>query len=155
MVKIIYAVLLGVILAFFVGLGIEAFYPTQRYPETPAILQYDKVNTTPQTAEQIKAQENYDLTVKDWTEKNATHARNVSVIAIIGSIIFMILSLTILAKKDVFSNGFMLGSLFTLIYGIGRGFEGDDNKFRFLIVTIGLIATLTLGYFKFLKQEEK
>lgn len=157
MIKIIYAVLLGVILALFIGLGIEAFYPTEKYPETPAALelQYAKSDISDPSAEQIKLQEDYNQVTKDYNTRNAKHARNVSMFAIAGSIILMALSLTIFSRKEVFSNGFLLGSLFTLMYGIMRGFESDDTKFRFIIVTIGLAVAMVLGYFKFLKHEEE
>lgn len=155
MVKIIYAVLLGVILAFFIGLGIEAFYPTEKYPETPAIMQYSKSDGTNRSAEEVKAQQDYDQITKDYQTRNSKHARNVSMAAIVGSIIYMTLSLWIFNKKEVFANGFLIGSLFTLIYGIMLGFESDDNKFVFVIVSIGLAAALVLGYFKFLRQKEE
>lgn len=157
MIKIIYAVLLGVILALFIGLGIEAFYPAEKYPEAPAALQlqYAKTDASGPSAEQIKLQEDYNQVTKDYGIRNAKHARNVSMLAIAGSIILMAISLTIFSRKEVFSNGFLLGSLFTLMYGIMRGFESDDTKFRFIIVTVGLAVAMVLGYFKFLKHEEQ
>ena len=157
MIKIIYAVLLGVMLAFFVGLGIEAFYPGEKFPSAPASLQYSKpaIDTSNDQIENTKIQKEYDQTINDYQSRNKIHARNVSLIAIISSILFMILSLTILSHKDVFADGFLIGSLLTLFYGIARGFESDDNKFRFIIITVGLIFALLLGYFKFIHQENK
>jgi len=152
--KILYAIILGVMLAFFVGLGIEAFYPTEKYPEPPASVQYQK--NGPATPEELKIQQNYDQQVKDYQTRNEKHARNVSIIAIAASIIYMALSLTILQKTNsVFSDGFLIGSLLTLLYGIVRGFEINDNKFRFIIVTVGLIIAIVLGYIKFVRQKEK
>jgi len=153
MIKIIYTILLGIILAFFVGLGIEAFYPTPVYPETPAKLQYmDSAKVD--SPETIKAQQEQDKIIKDYQTKNANHARVVSAIAVIGSIIYMILSLWILRNKDIFADGFLTGSLLTLLYGIMRGFESSDKKFQFIVVTIGVAIALCLGYFKFLKPEK-
>jgi len=155
MIKIVYAVLLGVILAFFIGLGIEAFYPTEKYPETPVEIQYGKADGGNLSADQRKVQEDFDLKVKDYQNRNKNHARNVSLIAIAGSIICMALSLAVLNKKDVFADGFLIGSLLTLIYGIMRGFESDDSKFRFIVVAIGLASALILGYFKFLRLKDE
>ncbi len=155
MIKIVYAVLLGVILAFFIGLGIEAFYPTEKYPEAPTEVQYGKVDGGNLSADEIKAQRDFDTKVKEFQDRNKDHAKNVSLVAIIGSIIYMIISLAVLNKKDVFADGFLIGSLLTLIYGIMRGFESDDSKFRFIIVSVGLAAALILGYFKFLRQKEE
>jgi len=158
MLKILFAILLGVMLAFFIGLGIEAFYPTEKFPETPAELQFGqetKAINGGLSAEQIKIQKDFDQMVKDYQKRNETHARNVSMMAIAASIIFMALALIVLQNfSDVFSNGFLIGSILTLLYGIIRGFESSDNKFRFLIVTVGLIFALILGYIKFIKQKE-
>lgn len=156
--KILYAIILGVMLAFFVGLGIEAFYPTEKYPEMPIELQYgEKVPAaTPQNEATLQLQKDYEKQVKDYQTRNETHARNVSVMAIAASIIYLTLSLTILVKTNtVFPDGFLIGSLLTLLYAIIRGFETNDNKFRFLIVTIGLAIALVLGYIKFVRQKEK
>ncbi len=154
MIKIVYTILLGVILALFVGLGIEAFYPTEKYPEQPSVLTYAKNDGISRTTEEIQAQKDFDKTMKEFEVRNALHSRNVSMMAIGFSIIYMILSLAVLTSKEVFANGFLLGSLFTLFYGMIRGFEADDSKFRFIIVTTGLIIALSLGYFKFLKGKK-
>lgn len=154
MIKTIYAILVGFMLAFFIGLGIEAFYPTEKYPEPPAVLQYSK--TDPATNPELKsAAEKYDQDSKAYRKRTQIHSRNVSLMAIGASILFMILSLMVFTKYPVFANGFMIGSLLTLIYGIIRGFESDDSKFRFLLICIGLAFALTLGYLKFVKNEAK
>ena len=160
MIKTLFAVLLGVLLAFFVGLGIEAFYPAENYPEQPKALseaQYIKP-TVPENGmseEQLQAQKEYNDEIKAYQDRRERHSRNVSAIAIVASIVLMILSLTILQKTDsVFPDGFLLGAILTLIYGIIRGFEGSDNKFRFLLVAIGLAVALTLGYFKFIRGKK-
>ncbi len=152
--KILYAIILGVMLAFFVGLGIEAFYPTEKYPEPPASIQYK--NAAPTTPEEIRVQQDYDQQVKAYQARNEKHARNVSIMAVVASVIYLTLSLTVLLKTNtIFSDGFLIGSLLTLLYAIVRGFETNDNKFRFLIVAIGLIIALILGYIKFVRQKEE
>jgi len=153
MIKILFSILLGVLLAFFIGLGIEAFYPTEKFPEAPSELQYQKGEPTQQ---QLDLQKEQDAKIKAYQERNEKHARNISMIAIAASILFMALSLTVLQKlSSVFPDGFLIGSILTLIYGIIRGFESSDNKFRFLIVTVGLLAAFVLGYIKFIRQETK
>ena len=154
MLRFIYVFLLGIFLAFFVGLGIEAFYPSPKYPEPPRELDCAKVDSGGYTAHQQKISDEYDQKIKDYQEKQNIHGRNTSIIAVVLSVIYMVLSLTILARTSIFSDGFLLGSLFTLLYGIIRGFECSDNKFRFLIVTVGLIIAMVLGYIKFVRKKE-
>lgn len=150
MLKIIYVLFLGIILALFVGLGVEAFYPTPAMPDYPAMSsQVTKEGI--QTAEDIKKQAEYDVAQKESDAKRATHARNVSIITIVASIFFLALSLTALSKIDIISDGFLLGGLFTLFYSIVMGFSSPESVYRFFVVTIGLIVALVLGYFKFIK----
>jgi hypothetical protein len=52
------------------------------------------------------------------------------------------------------ADGILLGGVFTTIYGIIRGLMSEDTKFRFIIVTVGLIIALVLGYIKFIKNKE-
>jgi len=65
----------------------------------------------------------------------------------------LVLSLTVLHKIEILTDGFLLGGLLTLLYAIVRGFGSDDNKFRFLMVTVGLIVALILGYIKFIRPK--
>ncbi|MFA6963851.1 MAG: hypothetical protein WC227_04015 [Patescibacteria group bacterium] len=153
MIKVLYSILLGAIVALFIGLGIEVFYPGEKAPETPAALQYsvDKTGTAPAT---IEAQKEFDQIQKAYNERAAKHSRNVSIVALSASILLMIISLLIVDKIIVFSNGILLGSLFTLIYGIIRGMMTEDVKFRFIIVTVGMLFALALGWFKFEKAKD-
>ncbi len=156
MVKIVYSILLGVMLAVFVGVGIETFYPGPKMPEYPTDLTYTKATPDTYSDEEISIQNNYDNQQKDWQKKDSAYSRNLSIIALIASIVLMALSLTVLTKMTVFDNGFLIGSLLTLLYGITRGFagSGEDYKFRFFLITIGLIVAMALGYLKFIVKKE-
>jgi hypothetical protein len=59
------------------------------------------------------------------------------------------LSLLFEKRNRVLANGVMLGSLFTLIYSIFRGFMSGDTTLTFITVTIGLGIVLFLGYRRF------
>lgn len=154
MLKVLYTVFLAILLAFFIGLGIEAFYPSPKPPEYPAALQYAGKAPSEFNAEQMKLQKGYDDAQKDFTSKNSIVSRNTSVIATVFSVIILIFSLTLLLKISIMSDGFLLGGLLTLLYGIIRGFGSDNNKFRFLMVSVGLLVALVLGYIKFIRPKE-
>lgn len=132
-------------------MGIEAFYTTPKQPEYPTSLQYQGKEPT---AEQLKLQVDHDQQMKDWSKVNSTHSRNTSMIAVVASVLILILSLTILHKIDIMSNGFLFGGLLTLGYAIIRGFGSDNSKYRFLLVSVGLAIVLALGYIKFIKPKE-
>jgi len=149
--KIVYAVLLGLILACFIGLGIEAFYPTENFPECNNTTAVTDSTAKVQTAEQKKCEED----TKAYQARVSVQNRNVSIAATLASILFMAVSLVIFTEKEVFSNGFLLGAMFTLIYSVIRGMMSDDAKFRFIVISVGLLVILILGYIKFGKQLEK
>jgi hypothetical protein len=155
--KFIYMVFIGVLFATLVGVGIAAFYPQPKYPEYPVHLSYPKAPTEQTEADrqaQIKEQEAYDKKSKDFQEQNQIYSRNVSIIAIIFAIGALVVSLTFLKALQMIADGLLLGGLLTLLYSIVRGFETQDNMFRFIVVAIGFIVAVTVGYIKFSKPAQ-
>jgi len=67
----------------------------------------------------------------------------------------VIASLTFFKKILIIADGLLLGGLLTLIYSVMRGFGTEDNILRFIVVTVGLIISLFLGYVKFIRPSEK
>lgn len=154
--RLVYIIFLGLLLATFIGVGIAAFYPSPVVPEPD--LSYSKIAPREGTTEAAQLQEQEIRNQKVWQEHNKKtqlYSRNVSAIALGFAIILLIVSLTLFNKILIISDGILLGSVFTLIYSIIRGFESQDEKFRFIVVTIGLIIALFLGYIKFVKTIKK
>lgn len=152
--KYAYVIFIGVLLATFIGVGIAAFYPEPKYPETPFLLKYPRpVMETPATpsAEMIKQQEEYDQITQDHQVKVKEYHKIVSMISLAAAVVILILSLTVLRSFVVIADGMILGGVLTLCYSIIRGFNAQDDIFRFLVVTAGLIIAMVLGYLKFIK----
>jgi hypothetical protein len=150
----IYIVFLGIMLALFVGVGIAAFYIAPQPPKTtpyippaPVMEKGSPQNDQAVMEQQRQWQQEYDA--YDTAQK--AYTRNVSIIAIIFAVLFLVISLIFLSKMIILSDGFLFGSLCTLIYSIFRGFESDNSKYRFLVVTVSLLIALIVGYVKFLK----
>lgn len=163
MIKYIYTFFIGLLLATFIGVGIAAFYEA---PKSPELSIEDtiplKTQTNPlasQSAEEIRLERERSIkqetAYREYQTKNRLYNRNVSVITTAASVLLLIISLTMLKKLDLLSDGLLLGGLFTQLYSITRGFESQDNKFRFVVVTIGLITSLAVGYLKFIRQRIK
>lgn len=158
-IKIFYTIFLALLVALFVGLGIEAFYPTPKYPEYPSVLETvpfepETTVTAEQRVEREKqrvAEEKWCKEEKAYQKKIGAYNRNVSIIALVGAILTLVISLTFLKKILILSDGLLLGGVFTVCYSIIRGFGSDNERFRFAIVTVGLIIALFLGYIKFIK----
>jgi len=156
--KLIYTFLIGIFLAVFVGVGISAFYPGPKFPEQPVALKYcsPEMFKDPSEYQEFKTEaEKFDLIEKDFRAQSQIYNRNVSIIALTASIIIVVASLTLFRAILLIADGLLLGGVLTLIYSVIRGFEAEDNIFRFMVVSVGLFVSLALGYLKFIKPAKK
>ncbi len=150
MITRLYILFVGLLMALFVGVGIAAFYHGPTAPEYPTKLERS-LPTAEDSAEQLKIQAKYDQDQKDYQAKLETYQRNVSLLAMAGAIILVLLGLTVLKNVSIINDSLLLGGVFTLIYSIVRGFGSGDDAFRFTLVTASLAIAITLGYIKLIK----
>jgi len=153
-IKFVYTIFLALLVALFVGLGISAFYPGPEEPLYPVQLDTEKPGCE-ETQDLKNVREEYNRAQRDFTESFKPYSRNVSIISLAAAILILIVSLTLLSKIKMIADGVLLGGVFTTVYSIIRGLMSEDTKFRFLIVTIGLLIALILGYIKFLRPKEE
>ena len=158
LLKYTYTFFVAILLATFVGVGIAAFYKAPKYPEYP--IETKPVSMAPtgevtESAEMKQQRIDFEKASRDHQKKNEVYNKNVSTIAIIASLLILAVSLTLLSKIDLISDGLLLGGVFTLSYAIIRGFSAGDEMFRFITVTIGLGVTLFLGYWRFVRKDKK
>lgn len=151
MLKVVYAFFVGLLLAIFVGVGISTFYTAPQPPREPI---YGR--PAAQTDAEIdKAQQEAVAAQEEYSKQVSTYNRNVSIIALVAAVVFVAAGLMLASRINILSDGLLLGGVFTLIYSLGRGFMTDENTYRFMIVTAGLVVALVLGYIKFIKPEQK
>ena len=154
-IKFIYTLFLALLVSLFVGLGISSFYPGPKSPEYPQTLTNSKDNCNCQpTAGEIAAFEQFDKEQRVYNEEFKLYSRNVSIISLLAAIIILVSSLTLLNKIKMIADGILLGGVFTTTYSIIRGLMSEDSQFRFVIVTVGLLIALGLGYIKFIRPKE-
>jgi hypothetical protein len=155
--RFIYTLFIGILLALFIGLGISAFYEKPKEPEYPNSIKYARPiepavsPDSTYSAKMLKEQEEYDKRWKDYNKIQETYNRNVSIIALTSAIVVLIISLTLVHNLLLISDGLLLGGVFTLLYSVGRSFQTQDTKFEFIVVSIGLVIALLLGYKKFIQ----
>lgn len=149
--KIVYTFFLGILIALFIGFGINTFYEAPEAPKFPTELNYSYSKEP--TNKQIAAEKAFAIKEDAYNEKMKPYNRNVSIITISASVILLAISL-LLEKRNikVIADGVMLGGLFTLLYGLGRGFASQDSKYSFIAVSIGLIVVVYLGYHRFVME---
>jgi len=160
MLKFVYTIFVGLLIVAFVGLGIDAFYSGPDYPEYPTRLERPYPVTEKEedlTTEEKEARneefEKYQVEQEKYETESKLYNRNVSIIVLSVAILILVLSLAFATQLAIISDGAILGGVFTLIYGIIRGIEAGDPKFRFLVVTVGLIVAIILGYLKFIRPK--
>jgi hypothetical protein len=149
LLKLVYTFFLGILLAVFIGVGISTFYPGPKAPEFPTELNnYGKEMTVQQEAKQRE----FDVKMEQHNKEMRPYNRNVSIITLVAAVGFLVLSIIFEKRIKVIADGVMLGGLFTLLYSIGRGFASEDNKYVFMVITVGLLVALYLGYHRFVKD---
>ncbi|MFT4470495.1 hypothetical protein ACMX2H_11375 [Arthrobacter sulfonylureivorans] len=154
--KAVYTVFLGVIIALFVGLGIRTFYAPPEMPQFPQEQVFQKSDpTAEELAQQRELQEKYDAAYRAYDDAYETYNRNVTTMTLISSVALLGLSLLVEKRNRVLANGIMLGSLFTLIYSITRSFMSGNTTLSFIVVTVGLAIVLFLGSKRFFQPKEK
>lgn len=150
MIKYIYTLFLGFIIALFIGLGINTFYEGPTEPRYPVELSNYKQEEL--TSQQRTEQRKYDVAMSAYMEKYQDYSRNVSIIALVSAVILLTIGLTLermrFATRSI-SDGIVLSSVFTLIYSIIRGFISTDTKLTFVVVTVGVALSIYLGYHTF------
>lgn len=158
-IKFIYTLFLGILLALFVGLGIAAFYPAPHAPEYPVdtvAQKPDLTGTYSPSPEYLQQQEEYRKQSDEYTKNTfPRYNRNVSIVSVIAAVLALVISLTMIRKIELISDGLLLGGVFLLGYGIIRGFMSENNVLLlFIVTTVGLIAAVTVGYVKFVRERQ-
>jgi len=154
MIKPLYTIFLALLIALFVGLGIDTFYPGPEMPQYPIELEQVE-DCCEETPEQQALRIEFNQAQRQFIEEFKPYSRNVSIISLIVAIIILVLSLTFFAKIELIADGILLGGVFITAYSIMRGFMSESSEFRFLIITVGLIIALVLGYIKFIRPKKK
>ncbi|MCA9388217.1 hypothetical protein KC644_00465 [Candidatus Berkelbacteria bacterium] len=169
MLKVLYVFFTGLLLAVFVGVGVAAFYPALDFPEYPTSLEIrdpSVAETYPtsleirdpsvaETSEERQMRLDYEQQIKQYETDFNLYARNASLAVLGGALIFMAIDLILAEKYRVIGDGFLLGGLFTLLYSVILGFQTEDNRYQFILVSVGLVVAIILGYLKFVKAEKK
>lgn len=152
--RIAYTIFIGILLATFVGVGIAAFYPSPEQPKGQDFPYAPKPETEVTDVEREKQNQIAEQNRVEWeqyTEDTKNYSRDVAIISLVAAVVMLGLGLTLVRKIYMISDGLLLGGVVTLIYSIIRSFNSNNNQFQFAVVTVGLVAALTLGYIKFVK----
>ena len=153
LVRFLYVLVIGLLFVAFIGFGLATFYKAPKAPDYPMELSYPapvKDGTTDQAS--LQRQKEFDKTQKDYQTTMSSYNLYASIILIAIAVAVLAISMLGLEKVEVIGDGLTLGGVFTLLYGLGRGMTVENDIFRFIAVTAGLVIILILTYLKFIRH---
>lgn len=167
--QFIFSLFLGILLVVFIGVGVWTFYEEPDLRDDPAQEELDRLyreqgrletkgmgedgkpNMTPADDKRYEElQERIEDLQDEVNVSRDIWARNTSIILIGFATLLMAVSLGLPDTMRVFSNGFLLGGMFTLIYGTGWSFASEDSRARFYVVLVALLLSVGFGYLRFI-----
>ncbi len=168
--RIVYTLALAGLIAAFVGFGIEAVYPSPKYPgegefyggaygggatieggitmgpPDEAMAQEvppEEFVEPGMTPEMIESERAFMKQERAYQRELSEHHRVASLIAVGAAALLLVVGwVPFLRRLPVIEDGLTLGGLLTLIYGLALGIQVDSNLFRFLVVSAGLVVLL-------------
>ncbi|MBT4935506.1 hypothetical protein HOL21_03120 [Candidatus Woesearchaeota archaeon] len=163
--RTILAISIAIVLALFVGYGIDTFYTNPEYndfcDEKPVFIntfeqcteaggQWDEY-VGPKPVDERSGWCNVQFECEaGFNQANEVYNKNVFIITLIVGILAVILGGVVLKLESV-SSGIMSGGALTLIYGTIR-YWGDMAKYlRFAVLGVVLAILIWIGYKKFKK----
>lgn len=134
--KLFTSVVLGIVIALFVGVGINLFYPEPSYPTE--LMTFS--NSEPTDAEA----EASNLAYMEFEKVRQLHSGIVGVISIALAVLVMAGSMFLAKKYDVVSQGLLVGGLLLICYGATQAISSGNMMTAFISIGIGLAALIFL-----------
>ena len=78
-----------------------------------------------------------------------TYRLTTSIILLVCATLVMLLSIAVSNTGPVLANGALLGGVFTMIYAVGIGISAGQQWPRFAVMTVALLVTVAVGWWKF------
>lgn len=154
MLKLIYTIFLGIMIALFVGFGVATFYPGPKALDYPSSLQYSEPNKV-ETPELIAERKAFDAKQKDFNDASKLHRGRVFIVIVIAAVLILAVGLILEQRIMILSDGLLLGGVLLLAYALINAFMTENTRYQFVSVTAGLVISLILGWLKFIRHEQK
>lgn len=161
--QLIFSFFLGILLVVFVGVGVWTFYPEPYRSTAPEQKELDRLYrelsdiegkeapTPSERAEIERLRTRMDEINQAMQKQRDRWAVNTSIILLGFATLLMAISLLLPEHMKVFSNGILLGGVFTVLYGTGWSFAGQEARARFYVVLAALVLSLAFGYLRFIR----
>lgn len=150
----IFAMFLGIMIAFLVGVGVTTFHPNpadETRDQLIALYQQQDAtrmaDTDPAVQQQITALEQ----VAQAQEQEWAATTGVIVIVCATVLLAAAVGLATVESAWVFSTGLLLGGIFTMLYGVGVSMMSGQSLTRFFALIVALVVAGGLGYVRFVR----
>lgn len=169
--QLIFSFFLALLLTVLIGAGVWTFYPDPLGPNSPKqerleelFKQQERLNistgkggeaTAQQQAELRRVQDEIDKINDEMADIRSSWAINTSIILLTFATMLMAISLFLPEHLKVFSNGVLLGGLFTVIYGTGWSFAGGNSRARFFVILVAVLLAVAFGYLRFIRGRKQ
>ncbi|GJM45227.1 MAG: hypothetical protein DHS20C21_20690 [Gemmatimonadota bacterium] len=159
---VIFSFFLGLIVTAFVGVGVYTFHPSPEADFRQQLEELDRGERDVRDSRPPEQSEDRER-IRALDEQRSAHhdamreARNAwalstSIVLIVFATLVMAISLVRADRLPVISNGLLLGGIFIMLYGVGWIVATDSSVTRFVVMTVALVITLTLGYQRFARR---
>ena len=167
--QFIFSLFLGLLLVVVIGVGVWTFYPGPDREDEPRQKQIQQLYREQERFNMKQGSESMDTTEQaefdritgqidklneDIQKDRSRWAVNTSIILLAFATILMAVSLFLPEHMRVFSNGILLGGLFSVLYGTGWSFAGGNSKARFYVVLAALLLSVIFGYLRFIRGRQ-
>ena len=141
MLRLIFTLFVGAIVALFIGFGIHTFDPPPTAPDLGGI----ELKQNPSDAEVAAI----SAAQKIYQAQSERYSREVSLMSMGAAVLLLGGSLLLERRNPVMANGILLGGLFMLFDVVGRVFASSDTTALFVALGVALGIVLLLGFRRF------
>lgn len=131
-IKLFVSVILGIVIALFVGVGINAFYPEPPFPEQTVTYTTEE----PTEAELEESERAFDA----YEQLRQQHSGVVGVISLAIAVLLMGGSMFIARRNMVISQGLLVGGMLLICYGALQTISSGNTMVAFISIGVGLAA---------------
>lgn len=157
--RTLYALALAVLIAAFVGFGIQTFYPAPESLQDNAFAG-EVPPSSPGAGGALPDTQSlpgppgddagFQGDIGGYDQELTAHDRVASVVAIVVAVLILFAGLLpMISRLPVIGDGVTLGGVLSLFYGMTLAVQAPSGPLGFFVVAVGLLALIAVLYLKF------
>jgi hypothetical protein len=131
-IRFLYALIISAAVVTFIGVGINTFYQSPKYPDYS-----------------YSSDSDYKRQTDNYSKKQKSYHRNLTYMLLPLSALCVVGGIYLMRRSEVIGEGLALGGVATSIYAVINAVLSDARILRFLAVTLFLLGTLFVAQLRF------